>query len=165
MNYIINISKEKSNTYVLDKFKKYKVNYQIKDMKLGHFNINSIIDNRASYFPNITIYLYEFNEFLNLLLEEKENYELNVFFRTLKRLTQAQTKTIIIIDDVNWYLKVLSGDYEIKVETNTEEVKEIVMTLEARFKNISIIGLDKKVIASYINTMLYYHLKTKDMAK
>ncbi len=159
MNYIINISKEKEKSYILDKFKKHNVNYQFVDMKLGHFNINSIVDDRASYYPNITIYLYSFDELLNLLLEKRDNKGLNDFLRVLKRLNQANSKTIIIIDDESWYLKLLNGEYQTEKTINKDEIKEIVMTLEARFNNISIIGLDKNVIASYIHTTLYYHLK------
>lgn len=35
------------------------------------------------------------------------------------------------------------------------------MSLEAKYPNLSIVGVDKATSASYIHTTLYYHLRQK----
>lgn len=65
----------------------------------------------------------------------------------------------MLIEDKDFYVKLLTGDYRSNV--NPKAIRGMVMSLEAKYPNLSIVGVDKSTSASYIHTTLYYYLRQK----
>lgn len=152
MDYTINIDNEKVSKYVVNTFDKNKVSYKLSKNRLGHFNIQLNEENKgAIYVTNKCVYIYSFDEFIELLIKD------NKFIENIAFLNRANIYTKIIIEDKDWYLKLIKSKY---VKNGKKiDLKTIVMDLEAKYINLSIIGLDKEVIPSYIHSILYSHLK------
>lgn len=149
-------SREKENKHIVDKFKTNNIDIDNIGLVIGDYRIQS-----GTYIPPITIERKgSLDELIgNLLDKDKDNEGNNRFIRELNRARDSQTRIILLIEDKDFYVKLLTGDYRSNV--NTKAIRGMVMSLEAKYPNLSIVGVDKSTSASYIHTTLYYYLRQK----
>lgn len=148
-------TREKDNRHIVDKLKTNNINIDNKAMLIGDYGIESgtyalpvVIERKGSLDELIG----------NMLDKEKDANGCNRFIRELNRAKENNTKVILLIEDKDYYYKLLTGDYRSNV--NPKAIKGMIMSLEAKYNRIlSIVGIDKSVSASYIHTTLYYHLR------
>ncbi len=149
-------SREKENKHIVDKFKTNNIDIDNIGLVIGDYRIQS-----GTYIPPITIERKgSLDELIgNLLDKDKDNEGNNRFIRELNRARDSQTRIILLIEDKDFYVKLLTGDYRSNV--NPKAIRGMVMSLEAKYPNLSIVGVDKSTSASYIHTTLYYYLRQK----
>lgn len=149
-------SREKENKHIVDKFKTNNIDIDNIGLVIGDYRIQS-----GTYIPPITIERKgSLDELIgNLLDKDKDNEGNNRFIRELNRARDSQTRIILLIGDKDFYVKLLTGDYRSNV--NPKAIRGMVMSLEAKYPNLSIVGVDKSTSASYIHTTLYYYLRQK----
>ena len=149
-------SREKENKHIVDKFKTNNIDIDNIGLVIGDYRIQS-----GTYIPPITIERKgSLDELIgNLLDKDKDNEGNNRFIRELNRARDSQTTIILLIEDKDFYVKLLTGDYRSNV--NPKAIRGMVMSLEAKYPNLSIVGVDKSTSASYIHTTLYYYLRQK----
>ena len=149
-------SREKENKHIVDKFKTNNIDIDNIGLVIGDYRIQ-----RGTYIPPITIERKgSLDELIgNLLDKDKDNEGNNRFIRELNRARDSQTRIILLIEDKDFYVKLLTGDYRSNV--NPKAIRGMVMSLEAKYPNLSIVGVDKSTSASYIHTTLYYYLRQK----
>ena len=147
-------SREKENKHIVDKFKTNNIDIDNIGLVIGNYRIQS-----GTCIPPITIERKgSLDELIgNLLDKDKDNEGNNRFIRELNRARDSQTRIILLIEDKDFYVKLLTGDYRSNV--NPKAIRGMVMSLEAKYPNLSIVGVDKSTSASYIHTTLYYHLR------
>ena len=149
-------SREKENKHIVDKFKTNNIDIDNIGLVIGDYRIQS-----GTYIPPITIERKGSLDDLigNLIDKDKDNEGNNRFIRELNRARDSQTRIILLIEDKDFYVKLLTGDYRSNV--NPKAIRGMVMSLEAKYPNLSIVGVDKSTSASYIHTTLYYYLRQK----
>mgnify|MGYP004540586641 FL=1 len=149
-------SREKENKHIVDKFKTNNIDIDNIGLVIGDYRIQS-----GTYIPPIAIERKgSLDELIgNLLDKDKDNEGNNRFIRELNRARDSQTRIILLIEDKDFYVKLLTGDYRSNV--NPKAIRGMVMSLEAKYPNLSIVGVDKSTSASYIHTTLYYYLRQK----
>lgn len=149
-------SREKENKHIVDKFKTNNIDIDNIGLVIGDYRIQS-----GTYIPPITIERKgSLDELIgNLLDKDKDNEGNNRFIRELNRARDSQTRIILLIEDKDFYVKLLTGNYRSNV--NPKAIRGMVMSLEAKYPNLSIVGVDKSTSASYIHTTLYYYLRQK----
>ena len=95
----------------------------------------------------------------NLLDNRKDENGNNRFIRELERAKEQNLKVYLLIQDKDYYLKLLTGDYRSKV--NSKAITGMVVSLLAKYPNLSIIAVDKKLSPSMVHKLLYYELREK----
>lgn len=81
----------------------------------------------------------------------------NRFIRELKRAKESNIKVFLLIQDKDYYLKLITGDYISKVNSNA--ITGMIISLLAKFDNLHIIACDRRESASMTHKILYYHLR------
>ena len=81
----------------------------------------------------------------------------NRFTRELIRAKKANKKFILLIEDGKFYTNLVTGNYRSKV--NPKAAKGMIMSLEAKYPNLNIVWMEKREVASYIHSILYYCLR------
>lgn len=149
-------TREKDNKHIVDKFKTNGIEIDNVALVIGDYRIQT-----GTYIPPITIERKgTLDELIgNLLDSNKDNEGNNRFIRELNRARDSKTRLILLIEDKDFYVKLLTGDYKSKV--NPRAIRGMIMSLEAKYPNLSIVGIDKVTSASYIHTTLYYYLRQK----
>ncbi|MFI3211584.1 MAG: ERCC4 domain-containing protein [Peptostreptococcaceae bacterium] len=166
MDYKILVdTREKEIKHIIEKFDKNKIPYEFTTIKTGDYLIKNLDKNEV--YNSIAIERKaDLNELINNLLDRNsikeitvngETKKLNRFYRELERSKEQNIKLIIIIEDENFYYNMLKGNY--KSNTNINSLKGMLMSLEAKYPNINIVGINKNCSASYINATLYYNLR------
>lgn len=147
-------TREKDNRHIVDKFKTNNIDVDNKAMLIGDYGIQS----NTYTLPVVIERKGSLDELIgNLLDREKDVNGCNRFTRELNRAKENNTKVILLIEDKDFYYKLLVGEYRSKV--NPKAIRGMIMSLEAKYPNLSIVGIDKNTSASYIHTTLYYHLR------
>ena len=105
-------------------------------MPIGDYRIQS-----GTYSPPIVIERKNsLDEVIgNLLDKDKDNEGNNRFMRELIRASKTVPKTriILLIEDKDYYEKLLKGDYRSEVHPNA--IRGMIMSLEAKYPNLSIV--------------------------
>ena len=160
-NYKILIdTREKDLKHITDKFEINNIQVQHIGLVVGDYTIQatSLDGNEMNYSPRVVIERKaNLNELIANVLGEKDQHGKNRLQRELQRGLDSDTKIIILIEELDWYNKLLRGDFISKV--NPKAARGMIMSLEAKYPNVSIVGIDKRESASYIHTTLYYHLR------
>ena len=104
------------------------------------------------------------DELIGNLLDKKKDAEgNNRFMRELNRALEQGIKIYLVIEDKDYYLKLISGQYRSKV--NSKAITGMVISLLAKYPNLHIIAVNKKESPSMIYKLLMYelreHLKNK----
>ena len=95
----------------------------------------------------------------NLLDRRKDEEGNNRFIRELKRSKEQNLKVYLLIEDKDYYMKLLTGNYRSKV--NPKAITGMVVSLLAKYPNLHIIAVDKKESPSMVHKLLYYELREK----
>ena len=150
-------TREKDHKHIVDKFQTNNIKVDHVPLVIGDYRIATI----GNYIPPVTIERKgSLDELIgNLLDKDKDELGRNRFIRELDRAKESNTRIYLVIEDKDFYVKLLTGDYRSKV--NPKAIRGMIMSLEAKYPNLSIVGVDKATSASYIHTTLYYHLRQK----
>ena len=95
----------------------------------------------------------------NLLDHRKDKNGNNRFIRELKRSKEQNLKVYLLIQDKDYYIKLITGEYRSKV--NPKSASGMVISLLAKYPNLHIIAVDRKESASMVHKLLYYELREK----
>lgn len=150
-------TREKENKHIVDKLVTNKIDVDEIALCIGDYRISAT----SGYVPPITIERKgSLDELIgNLLDKDKDEDGRNRFIRELDRAKDSNTRIILLVEDNDYYNKLCRGDYRSNVKPRA--IRGMIMSLEAKYPNLSIVGIDKKESASYIHATLYYHLRQK----
>ncbi len=153
---IIIDSREKENKHIKNAFEKHNIKYENRAMPIGDYQIEC-----NSYVPPVVIERKgSLDELIgNLLDKTKDAGGNNRFTRELIRAKQCNKRFIIMIEDNDYYRNMLTGNYRSQVKPKA--ISGMIMSLEAKYPNLSIVGIEKELAGSYIHKILYYHLREK----
>lgn len=157
INYKIIIdTREKEIDHIIKAFEKNNVPYEKRSLPIGDY----IVEGPSGYVPNVVIERKaSIDELIANLLDKStvdENGN-NRFTRELIRAKKANKKFILLIEDEKFYINLLTGNYRSKV--NPRAAKGMIMSLQAKYPNLSIMPIEKKLVGSYIHSVLYYALR------
>ena len=68
-------------------------------------------------------------------------------------------KVYLIIQDKDYYLKLITGEYRSKV--NPKAISGMIISLLAKYPNLHIIAVDRELSPSMVYKVLYYELREK----
>lgn len=115
---------------------------------------------KNEYIPKVLIERKaNIDELIGNLLDatSKDEEGNNRFIRELKRAQETNTKIFLLIQDKDYYLKLITGNYISKVNSNA--ITAMIISLLAKFDNLHIVACDRKESASLAYKILYYHLR------
>lgn len=153
---IIIDTREKQIDHIIKAFEKNDVKYERRALAIGDY----IIEGPRGYVPNVVIERKaSIDELVGNLLDTatKDENGNNRFTRELIRAKKANKKFILLIEDEKFYINLLTGNYRSKV--NSKAAKGMIMSLEAKYPNLNIVWMEKREVASYIHSILYYCLR------
>lgn len=93
----------------------------------------------------------------NMLDHRKDTNGNNRFIRELERSKQQNLKVYLLIQDKDYYLKLITGEYRSKV--NPKAISGMIISLLAKYPNLHIIAVDKELSPSIVYKILYYELR------
>lgn len=93
----------------------------------------------------------------NMLDHRKDTNGNNRFIRELQRSKQQGLKVYLLIQDKDYYLKLITGEYRSKV--NPKAISGMIISLLAKYPNLHIIAVDKELSPSMVYKILYYELR------
>ena len=153
---IIIDTREKQIDHIIKAFEKHNIKYERRALPVGDY----IVEGPSGYVPNVVIERKaSIEEIISNLLDKStvdENGN-NRFTRELIRAKKANKKFILLIEDEKFYINMLTGNYRSKV--NPRAAKGMIMSLQAKYPNLSIMPIEKKLTGSYIHSVLYYALR------
>ena len=153
---IIIDTREKNIEHIIKAFEKNNIKYERRALPIGDY----IIEGPSGYVPNVTIERKSsIDEIIGNLLDTatKDENGNNRFTRELIRSKKANKKFILLIEDEKFYINLLTGKYLSKISPRA--AKGLIVSLEAKYPNLSIVWLNKKEVASYIYNILFYTLR------
>lgn len=154
--FVVIDTREKQIDHILKAFKKNNIDYTRRALPMGDY----IIEGPNGHVPNVVIERKaSIDELVGNLLDKAtvdENGN-NRFTRELIRAKKAKKKFILLIEDEKFYTNLVTGNYRSKV--NPRAAKGMIMSLEAKYSNLSIVWMEKREVASYIHSILYYCLR------
>jgi ERCC4-type nuclease len=153
---IIIDTREKQIDHIEKAFKKNNIDYIRRTLPIGDY----IIEGSNGHVPNVVIERKaSIDEITSNLLDTatKDENGNNRFTRELIRAKKANKKFILLIEDEKFYINLLTGNYRSKV--NSKAAKGMIMSLEAKYPNLNIVWMEKREVASYIHSILYYCLR------
>lgn len=153
---IIIDTREKQIDHILKAFEKNNIKYERRALAIGDY----IVESLEGYVPNIVIERKaSIDEITSNLLDTatKDENGNNRFIRELIRAKRANKKFILLIEDEKFYTNLLTGNY--RSNMNPKAARGMILSLESKFRNLSIVWMSKKEVASYIHSILYYSLR------
>lgn len=149
-------TREKNIEHIIKAFEKNNISYERRALPIGDY----IIEGPNGHVPNVVIERKNsIDEIISNLLDTstKDENGNNRFIRELLRAKRANKKFILLIEDEKFYINLLTGNYRSKV--NPRAARGMIMSLEAKYPNLSIMPIEKKLSGSYIHSILYYCLR------
>lgn len=153
---IIIDTREKQIDHILKAFEKNNISYERRALPIGDY----IIEGPRGYVPNVVIERKNsIGEIISNLLDTstKDENGNNRFTRELIRAKKANKKFILLIEDEKFYINLLKGNYRSNMNSNA--ARGMILSLEAKYPNLSIMPIEKKLSGSYIHSILYYCLR------
>lgn len=95
----------------------------------------------------------------NMLDNRKDENGNNRFIRELERSKQQSLKVYLLIQDKDYYLKLITGEYRSKV--NPKAISGMIISLLAKYPNLHIIAADRELSPSMVYKVLFYELREK----
>lgn len=95
----------------------------------------------------------------NMLDHRKDTNGNNRFIRELERSKQQGLKVYLLIQDKDYYLKLITGEYRSKV--NPKAISGMIISLLAKYPNLHIIAVDRELSPSMVYKVLFYELREK----
>lgn len=149
-------TREKENLHILKAFEKHNIVYKKEKLNFGDYAIESedgfrpklVIERKASL-----------DELIGNIFEKcDEGISCNRIHREIIRCISTNTRMIILIEDKDWYEKLLRGEFRAKA--NPKSVTGLIISLMAKYPYyLTIMGVDKKYSASFMHNILKYELK------
>ena len=149
-------TREKNIDHIIKAFEKNNIKYERRALAIGDY----IIEGPRGYVPNVVIERKNsIDEIISNLLDTatKDENGNNRFIRELIRAKKANKKFILLIEDGKFYTNLLTGNY--RSNMNPKAARGMILSLESKFRNLSIVWMSKKEVASYIHSILYYCLR------
>lgn len=149
-------TREKNIDHILKAFEKNNIKYERRTLPIGDY----IVEGPRGYVPNVVIERKNsIDEITSNLLDTatKDENGNNRFTRELIRAKRANKKFILLIEDEKFYINLLKGNY--RSNMNPKAARGMILSLESKFRNLSIVWMSKKEVASYIHSILYYCLR------
>lgn len=149
-------TREKNIDHIIKAFEKNNIKYERRALAIGDY----IIEGPRGYVPNVVIERKNSIDELTINLLDKATVDENGnnrFIRELVRAKRANKKFILLIEDEKFYINLLTGNYRSKV--NPRAARGMILSLEAKYPNLSIMPIEKKLSGSYIHSILYYCLR------
>ena len=150
-------TREKVNEHIVNKFIENNIDYKLEKLNIGDY---AIVDMNG-YMPKIVIERKaSLDELLQNLIDRNsldEESQVNRFHRELVRAEALGIRVILIIENLNWYSDILKHNYRSKI--TPAAARGLIMSLEAKYPNVSIKGVDKGEMASFIHSTLFYSLR------
>lgn len=153
---IIIDTREKQIDHILKAFEKNNISYERRALPIGDY----IVEGSNGHVPNVVIERKNsIDEITSNLLDisTKDENGNNRFIRELLRAKRANKKFILLIEDEKFYINLSKGNY--RSNMNPKAAKGMIMSLQAKYPNLTIVWMSKKEVASYINSILYYCLR------
>lgn len=153
---IIIDTREKQIDHIEKAFKKNNIDYIRRTLPIGDY----IIEGSNGHVPNVVIERKaSIDEIISNLLDTstKDENGNNRFIRELLRAKRANKKFILLIEDGKFYTNLVTGNY--RSNMNPKAAKGMILSLESKFRNLSIVWMSKKEVASYIHSILYYAIR------
>ena len=153
---IIIDTREKQIDHIIKAFEKNDVKYERRALAIGDY----IIEGPRGYVPNVVIERKaSIDELVGNLLDTstKDENGNNRFTRELIRAKKANKKFILLIEDEKFYTNLVTGNY--RSNMNPKAAKGMIMSLEAKYSNLNIVWMEKREVASYIHSILYYAIR------
>ena len=149
-------TREQKNDYILKAFEKNDVNYKKQKLDFGDYALES----DDGFRPNLVIERKaNLDELIGNIFEKcDEGISCNRIHKEIIRCISCETRMIILIEDPEWYPKLLKGEFRSKA--NPKSVTGLIISLMAKYPYyLTIMSVDKKYTASFINNILKYELK------
>lgn len=153
---IIIDTREKNIEHIVRAFEKNNIKYERRTLPTGDY----IIEGSNGHVPNVVIERKNsIGEIISNLLDTatKDENGNNRFTRELIRAKRANKKFILLIEDEKFYINLLTGNYLSKIKPRA--AKGLIMSLQAKYPNLSIMPIEKKLSGSYIHSILYYAIR------
>lgn len=93
----------------------------------------------------------------NMLDKRKDINGNNRFIREILRSKEQGLKFYLLIQDSNWYEKLIRGQYLSKVNKNS--ISGMITSLMAKYPWVHIVACDRNISPSMIHKILYYELR------
>ena len=155
LSYIIVVdTREQENGHILEAFKRTNILYERRKLDTGDY----AVEVNGELLPVRIERKNGVDEIVSNLIESKNGKSKNRFFRELDRVeAEGIEKFIILIEDERFYSKILNHQY--RSRANPKSIRGLLMSIEAKYPKVHIVGWEKEYSASYINSILYYHVK------
>lgn len=155
LSYIIVVdTREQENGHILEAFKRNNILYERRKLDTGDY----AVEVNGELLPVRIERKNGVDEIVSNLIESKNGKSKNRFFRELDRVeAEGIEKLIILIEDEAFYRKILNHEYRSRATVSS--IRGLLMSIEAKYKRVHLSGVDKSYMASYINSILYYHVK------
>lgn len=100
----------------------------------------------------------------NMLDNRKDENGNNRFIREILRAKEQGFKLYLLIQDSNWYEKLIRGQYLSKV--NSKAISGMITSLMAKYPWLHIVACNREISPSMVHKVLFYELreelKTRD---
>ena len=149
-------TREKENLHILKAFKKHNIPYKKEKLNFGDYAIES----EDGFRPNLVIEKKaNLQELVGNIFEKcDEGISCNRIHKEIIRCISSETRMIILIEDPDWYPKLLKGEF--KSKANPRAVTGLIISLLAKYPYyLTIMGVDKQYTASFMNNILKYELR------
>ena len=131
---------------------------QVKREKIdtGDYRIRCISN---GYIPPVTVERKACIDELigNMLDSRKDENGHNRFAREILRAKEQGLKFYILIQDSNYYEKLIRGQYLSKAKPNS--VAGMIMSLTAKYPFVHIVACDRNISPSMVHKILFYELR------
>lgn len=154
---IIVDTREKVNEHIVNKFIENNIDYKSEKLKVGDY---AIVDADGTTVDVVIERKASLDELLQNLIDRNsldEESQCNRFHRELIKAEALGIRVILLIENSNWYSDILKHNYRSRVKPAA--AKGLIVSLQAKYSNLSIAGIDKEEMASYIHSVLYYSLR------
>ena len=150
-------TREKVNEHIVNKFIENNIDYKSEKLNVGDY---AIVDADGTTVDVVIERKASLDELLQNLIDRNsldEESQCNRFHRELIKAEALGMRVILLLENSNWYSDILKHNYRSKVKPAA--AKGLIVSLQAKYPNLSIVGIDKREIASYIHSVLYYSLR------
>ena len=156
-NYKVLYDTREQNLFIPSVLHKNGIQVERKKLQTGDY----MIQHSSGYIPPVVVERKACLDELigNLLDHRKDKNENNRFIRELERAKEQNLKVYLLIQDKDYYIKLITGDYISKA--NPKAISGMIISLMAKYPNLHIIAVDRKESASMAHKLLYYELRER----
>lgn len=125
-------------------------------LDVGDYRIRCISN---GYMPPVTVERKACIDELigNMLDNRKDENGNNRFIREILRAKEQGLKFYLLIQDSNWYEKLIRGQYLSKV--NSKAISGMITSLMAKYPWLHIVACNREISPSMVHKILFYELR------